>query len=149
MNLVVTGSRDWPEDDDELIATVLDMAFWNTGENNHVYVGDAKGVDKMVRDRLAWVEGEVVTYNRVQLHVFKADWDRWGKTAGIIRNSDMLTVANEAGGGIVVAFHASRDHYLDLHRQREGKAGKSGTNHCANLAKRLGFRVYHVIRDAQ
>lgn len=140
MNLVITGSRDWPEDAENIIALVLDRLFWNDEESNHCYVGDCPtGVDKIVRDHLSWVNDARVP---VQLHVFEADWDAYGKAAGPTRNAAML---NAAKTGLVVAFHPNRDYYLDLHRQRQGKQGSSGTNHCANLARRMGFRVYDVI----
>jgi hypothetical protein len=70
-----------------------------------------------------------------EYHPFPADWDRWGKAAGPIRNTEML---NAAGKGFVVAFHASL-----LAFQNE----KSGTNHCARLAERMGFTVYDIVRN--
>jgi hypothetical protein len=131
MNLVITGSRDWPEDNTEIIDLVVDRLFWGKDDEEpyRCYVGDARGVDKVVRDRLEWVNKARVP---TSLHVFKADWDKYGKAAGPIRNREMLKAA---GSGLLVAFHTSPKHF----------ARQSGTNGCAGLAESMGFQVYHII----
>jgi hypothetical protein len=152
MNLVVTGSRDWPEDEPDMIFLVLDRVFWGNHreEPYHVHVGyDPKhrrpsGVDRIVYEKMKWVN-EPRSFVPVKLHTYPADWDRYGKKAGVIRNAEMLRTAES---GLVVAFHASPDHYLDLNRKAQGKDGPSGTNHCARLAERMRtFEVVDLIRN--
>jgi YspA, cpYpsA-related SLOG family len=145
MNVVVTGSRDWPEEDTWLIEAALDWYYSNDGEFGNLYVGgNPHGVDLIAK---RWAEKPTrVNDDTFEYHEFPADWKTHGKWAGPLRNREMLKAA---GSGLVLAFHASPDHYLNLNRQREGKSGQTGTNHCANTAKELGsFQVYHTIRDA-
>jgi len=142
MNLVVTGSRDWPEDDITMIGLVLDRLFWNTDEIEHCYVGydpskkQPGGVDRIVYKEMEWVTKR--PNGNVRLHTFPADWDRYGKAAGPIRNADMLNAAQTLGGGLVVAFHSS---LLVFNNPT------SGTNHCARLAEQMGFTVYDIVRN--
>jgi hypothetical protein len=155
MNVIVTGSRDWPEEQAELVIAVLDGIYWNATLGHlvtelsefHLYVGDCPtGVDAIVK---WWAEQSPShSYNEreddpyFELHRFEADWDRWGKAAGPIRNAEMLDNARE---GLVFAFHKNRDVFLNLHREDDKE---SGTNHCANLARRMGgFKVYDLIGD--
>jgi len=147
VNLVVTGSRDWPENEPELIQLVIDRVFWSeSGEPYHVYVGydperrRPSGVDRIVYEHLKWVNKH--PHVPVTLHTFPADWNQWGKAAGTIRNADMLNTAQALGGGLVVAFHAWPTKYMDA-----GVYAKTGTNHCARLAERMGFTVYDIVRN--
>jgi hypothetical protein len=48
----------------------------------HVRMGDATGVDLEV---LKWCQA-----NKISHHVFYADWERYGRSAGAIRNVNML-----------------------------------------------------------
>lgn len=62
-----------------------------------VVSGNARGVDRMGED--------YANSNRIPLDVFRADWDRFGKKAGSIRNEHMADVADAA---IVLWDGASR-----------------------------------------
>src|SRR5215207_10422878 len=125
INVVVTGSRDWPEEYPDLIVATLSGLY---GEGTighlvtelsefHLYVGDANGVDRIVK---WWAEQSPFhSHNErhddpvFEFHRFKADWNRYGKTAGPLRNTAMLEAAQH---GTVLAFHQNKAVYLNLHR---------------------------------
>jgi hypothetical protein len=146
LNVVVTGSRDWPETERDLIVSMLDGLWWEATVGHlsvemsrfNLFVGDAKGVDAIAR---WWGEQSPThSYNETPddpwfaLYVFEANWKLYGHAAGPIRNATMLNAAEE---GVVLAFHTNRAHYLKE---------DSGTNGCANKARLRGtFEVYDVI----
>lgn len=75
--------------------------------------GGAKGADSL-GERYAKV-------NKVPLKIFKADWDKYGKGAGHIRNREMAEYATH-----LIAFW-------------DGKS--RGTENMINTAKELGLKV--------
>jgi hypothetical protein len=110
MRLVITGGRDYK--DWHTFKDVLDKL-----DPNFVYVGDSPtGVDKMVSD---WCD-----HNEVSYRIFTADWTKFGKLAGPIRNEEMLRKAGEEA--LVVVFPGGHD------------------NNCANEARRLDMIVMRV-----
>lgn len=65
--------------------------------------------------------------NDLKLTVFEADWDKYGKAAGPIRNEQMAKYAAESDRGILIAF----------------PIGKSpGTRNMIKLAKQFDLEVY-------
>lgn len=74
-----------------------------------VISGGAKGADNLGED---WA-----TINMTRLEVFKADWNTYGKKAGILRNQDML----DSGVDVAVQFPGGRG-TADM-RRRLDKAG--------------------------
>jgi len=111
MRLIIAGGRDF-EDYDLLLKTM----------NNHhtcldpdleVVSGAARGADKL-GERLA------KEFN-LGLKQFPADWDTHGKSAGYIRNSEMVDYAD-----ILIAFW-------------DGKS--KGTKHMIDLATKRGLEV--------
>ena len=81
-----------------------------------IYVGDAKGVDKTVRDY--WPDAKV----------FKADWHRLKKAAGNIRNEAMIAAALEEHDPkdiILLAFPCKRS---------------VGTYNCVKSAGKVGIK---------
>ena len=65
--------------------------------------------------------------NDLKLTVFEADWDKYGKAAGPIRNEQMAKYAAESDRGILIAF----------------PIGKSpGTRNMIKLANQYGLEVY-------
>lgn len=111
MRIVVTGGRDY--DDWAMLQDIL-----NHMNPKEVYVGDCPtGADKMALD---WCE-----LNRIRPTVFKADWNKFNKAAGPIRNTEML---EEAGSkALVIAFPGGR-----------------GTEHCVKTAVGLNMIVMRV-----
>lgn len=84
MNLVVTGTREnhprvWVSLDYMLNAVMY------VGIEN-VILGDAKGVDTKAKE---WCISNNIPYK-----VHRADWQTYGKMAGILRNANMVAAAN-------------------------------------------------------
>lgn len=90
MRILVCGSRDWTNR--ALLSTVLDTVKHR--EIIEVIIeGEATGADTMARE---WAED-----NGILVKKFPADWDRYGKAAGPIRNKQMLV---EGKPDLVLAF---------------------------------------------
>ena len=92
--VIIAGSRDF----DNFISAEHNLlsffkAFGIHSTDIEIISGGARGADKM---------GEKFA-NRygIKLTVFPAQWDKYGKSAGIIRNAEM---AQYAKGGILFAF---------------------------------------------
>jgi hypothetical protein len=87
-------------------------------ESTEVYVGDATGVDALVKDYASAT-------------VFAADWDKHGKRAGPLRNKALLTeaIANSFGKTPVVllAFPGR---------------GSKGTVDCIRQAAGMGIEIH-------
>lgn len=66
---------------------------WLPRPDLHLILGRAKGVDEFAED---WAVVHWVNYS-----VYPADWDKYGKGAGAIRNKQML---DEGKPDIVIAF---------------------------------------------
>lgn len=86
LRVVITGSRGWddPERIRARLAVLSPMAV--------VVVGGARGADSLAEDAAYALD----------LHVerFPADWERYGKRAGYIRNNEMLDTKPD----LVLAF---------------------------------------------
>lgn len=88
MNLVVFGGRDF--NNYELLKTTIESTkAFREGKITHVVCGMAQGADLLGK---RWAEEQ-------GLEVIKrpADWDRYGKAAGAIRNREMAEISD---GGI-------------------------------------------------
>lgn len=87
MILAVSGWREWT--DDTFVHRQLDqiwgsdLIFGARAVPLQVRVGDARGVDAIVRNFTAGTDGALLT-------VYTADWEREGKSAGGHRNRRML-----------------------------------------------------------
>ncbi len=90
--VIVCGGKDF--EDKACVFHSLDMILANYTDVE-IVSGHAKGVDSLGES----YAGE----HSIQLKVFPADWKRYGKAAGPIRNREMLTYALEQTP-IVVAF---------------------------------------------
>jgi len=113
MHVLITGSRDWT--DVETIATRLTLLPAGT----MIMHGAARGADRIAA-RIARSLGLRVT-------AYPANWARYGKAAGVIRNRQMLDQRPD----LVIAFHP------DLTQSR-------GTADCVRDAHRRGIRVEHI-----
>lgn len=81
MKLIIAGSRDI-EDYDLVRSLVMKSGFWDKYKRTiEVVCGMARGVDL--------VGLEFAKKNKLKWHERPADWNRHGKAAGHIRNSEM------------------------------------------------------------
>lgn len=91
---LVCGSRSWPEiGGEEIVKTVIAWRFSKLPKNAVILHGDAHGVDRWA-DEIARGMGHKVIRE-------PADWAKYGKSAGLIRNVKML---EEHRPAIVIAF---------------------------------------------
>jgi len=81
MKVIIAGSRDgvWPE----LVSTAVLRSNFNITE---VVSGTARGVDQ-------WGEAWANEHN-IPIKQFPADWNKFGKQAGIYRNCEMAEYAD-------------------------------------------------------
>jgi len=109
MKVLVCGDRNW--DDYAVVKAVLDSLNIDL-----IISGGNGGADKMA-ERYA-------KETSIEIEVHYADWKRYGKGAGPIRNMEMLNREPD----LVVAFHK------DLSRSK-------GTKNCVYNARRMGIDV--------
>lgn len=91
-------------------------------ESLEIVHGGCRGADN--------ISGEIAAeYIGVEkIHVYPAQWDKYGKPAGIIRNQQML---EEESPELVFAFHN------DI-------ASSRGTKHMVKIASEAGVPVYLI-----
>jgi len=113
--VLVTGGRDYG--DAPTVNRTLDqiLAGLETGRGMILIVGGARGADKLAQN---WAE---LHDKEVELIVEKADWLKYGRAAGPIRNQLML---DKHKPELVVAF-----------------PGGKGTSHMVQIAQQAGVQV--------
>lgn len=112
MRILVTGSRDWYIKN--VIHTALSSISVKDGEQVTVVHGGARGADYLAQE-CAHALGYVAERH-------DADWEKYGKRAGYIRNKEMV----DAGADICLAFI---------------KNESKGATMCAALAEQAGIPV--------
>ena len=112
MKIAVVGSREFK--DNELIIKQLII----DGEMTEFISGGARGVDSFAED---------IVDSTVKKTIFKSDWDKYGKSAGFIRNKLIIDEAN-----MVLAFW-------------DGKS--KGTKHSIDLAIKAGKPLNIYVRQ--
>ena len=81
MRVIIAGSRNI--NDKDLVYSAIKESKFNIDE---IVSGNCRGVD---------IIGEQYAKdNNIVLTIFKADWQKFGKAAGIIRNNVMIDYAN-------------------------------------------------------
>lgn len=126
MRIIVTGSRGW--DDREAICGALDLlagAARYNAETLTVVHGAAKGADTIADE---WVRERSAAGWPVLVERFPADWTRYGKQAGYIRNRAMVSLGADACVAFVLGASA-------------------GATHCGKEAEAAGIRTEWVRRD--
>jgi PP-loop superfamily ATP-utilizing enzyme len=113
MKVLVCGGRDWS--DTKKTYDTLDKINKEYGIDV-IIEGDARGADRMA--------GYWARKNRIDLKLYPADWDKYGKAAGYIRNQQML---DEGKPDLVVAF-----------------PGGKGTAMMVDIARKAGVHVIEV-----
>lgn len=85
MKVIIAGSRDVEEKD---AIKYIDAAIAESGwlyEINEIVHGNARGIDKAAGKYFK---------DKLPIKVFPADWDKYGKSAGYIRNKQMAEYAD-------------------------------------------------------
>ena len=118
MIYVVSGSRDFPD-----LGMVKDYIKDHVKPGDTLIHGGARGVDR----KAAAVASEWGAY----IVTVPADWDRHGKSAGVIRNTQMIESALE---------HQSRGCEVCGLVFWDGVS--RGTKHFIDTAEKLGLRHY-------
>lgn len=117
--VIIAGSRQF--NDYKLMLNTLDelgVHLINTIDPVEIISGHAPGADTL-GEKFAKAYG-------YPLKIFLADWSKYGKAAGPIRNEEMVKYASEADRGILIAFPVSESR---------------GTRNIIKLAKRYKLEV--------
>jgi len=114
MRILICGDRNWT--DRERIA----MFLAPLGSDTIIIEGGARGADTIAKE-----EAELRSF---QVMEFPAQWNKYGKSAGPIRNKQML---DEGKPDLVVAFHN------DIKNSK-------GTKNMIKQAKKAGIKVILV-----
>lgn len=109
--VLITGSREWPYP--TVIENVLDD-LWNEIGPYILVHGAARGADTIGSEHHEW--------NMRPTEAHPANWTKYGKRAGYIRNATMV----ERGADICVAF---------IYEESRG------ATMCANLAEKAGIET--------
>lgn len=112
MKVLFSGDRNWINW--KSVSKVLDGL---DPEEDEIIVGDARGLDTTARV-LAIQKGFKVNGPH------KAEWDKHGKAAGVLRNIVMLDLCPD----LVIAFHPNLEN-------------SKGTKHCVKEAQKRGIKV--------
>lgn len=110
MKIIVAGSRDF--NDYEQLAKTLDTILPQHSDIE-IVSGNARGADSLGEKYAAT--------NGIRLKKFPAEWSKYGKQAGYIRNQDMAKYSD-----MLVAFWDNKS---------------KGTKHMINLAKKCGLET--------
>ena len=111
--VLVTGSREW-NDQKTILDALSDLLRTHQPSDITVIVGGARGADKIAK--------EIARFLCMNVQEFPADWDRFNKAAGPIRNAEMVAQKPD----ICLAFPT---------------ASSKGTIHCMKLAFDAGVPV--------
>lgn len=121
MRVLVCGSRDYRSAE-----TVFDTmeALHREHRFTEVIEGEATGADTLGRQ---WAE-----YRRLPVRKFPADWKKYGKAAGPIRNKQML---DEGKPDLVVAFPLN------------GLENSKGTKNMVKQARAAGIKTIVIEKE--
>lgn len=105
MRILICGSRDWNN------RKRIEDEFTRIPKDSVIVHGGAKGADT--------IAGDIATKLGMMVEVHKADWKKHGKSAGIVRNYEMLN----SGVDKVIAFWDEKspgtNHMIDIVRRRD------------------------------
>lgn len=128
--VLVTGSRSW--DNYTAIETVLTKIYkqlepYGSALEPVLVHGTAPGADQSASEIWLRLGGAVEPH--------PADWERWGNSAGFVRNAEMV----KSNIDLAISFAQ-----LDV----DGKASK-GTAACKRLINKAGIKHWEITADAK
>lgn len=88
MNIVIFGSRGLYPDARTIFEFVFHLENYDTGSDIRIITGMAIGVDTAALRFAEFHEYEIIK--------MPANWDKYGKKAGILRNQEMVEIADAA-----------------------------------------------------
>lgn len=91
MRVLICGDRNWR--DESSICGLIDILADNYPDLVIIH-GGANGADS--------IAGDIAEFREVKVLEFKADWNKYGRAAGPIRNQQML---DEGKPNLIYAFH--------------------------------------------
>jgi hypothetical protein len=115
LRILICGDRNWTDLKSIKVALLSLQVYW--GDKLVVIEGEAKGADTLGKQA-----ARDLNIPEEDILKFPADWEKYGKAAGPIRNQQML---DEGKPDIVLAFHpdiGSSKGTLDMVK-RANKAG--------------------------
>ena len=116
---IIAGSRDFYSPG--IFNNVMtDLLSDITNDELEIVSGGCRGADEMGE--------QYAKYWGINLRIFPADWNTYGKSAGPIRNEQMARYAAEADHGMLIAFPK--------------KKGSRGTKNMIDVARRYGLEVH-------
>lgn len=136
--ILVTGSRDWGD-----YQTVLEALsiYYGRGYGVTVRHGACSYIDRNTGEELSldMLADRAAKELGFDVDPMPADWDRFKKAAGYIRNTEM--VKKDPQPNICLAFGKRCIKYNDRCTVVPGKHVSHGTRHCAGEAARFGIEV--------
>jgi YspA, cpYpsA-related SLOG family len=118
MRILVCGGRNF--DNSSLMSKTLKKYF--NGPGDVLIHGCAKGADQLAEDVILFIYGSLGTIPGIER--YPAEWSKYGKSAGPIRNKKML---DEGKPDLVIAFPGNR-----------------GTANMVQQAKDAGVKVVEI-----
>ena len=122
MKILVTGDRNWTNEKrmrEVILGIEENLYYYNhPGELDTLFFihGGARGADRLA--------GKIATEAGWTVKVVTANWEKYGRAAGPIRNQEMLDMNPD----LVIAFH-------------DDLANSKGTKDMVNRAKKKGVKV--------
>lgn len=118
MNVLICGGRDY-FDTKYFYETMDALHAFDDFKYTLIVQGGARGADTLA---MAWARDR-----KIPCATFPADWAKYGKRAGYVRNQDML---DKGRPELVIAFPGGR-----------------GTAMMVDIAKRAGVRVLEIVPE--
>jgi len=118
MKLIIAGSRDIEGVDEEVLSRWLFLAGFPPVAVSEVVSGGARGIDTLGEE---WA-----SYFGIPVKRFPAQWNRYGKIAGKLRNRQMAEYVKEHNGALFAVWDGM----------------SPGTAHMIAIATALGLRVH-------
>lgn len=123
---VVTGSRQWVGDCEVIRNTMVEFY---PGYNKILYHGDCPSHE--VGRSVDWIARDIALELGWEIKPFPAKWKEYGRSAGPIRNKEMIKAAKvEEEAGAIVEVYAWPT------------KSSIGTWNCVNKAKEFGLKVF-------